>query len=375
MTDTVVEQVTLHRLHLPLQHGFRTSSHQKQGLEHILVEVTARDGAVGWGECASASAPYFGPENVDTCWLILRDWFVPALLGRTWSTPTEAWDLGARIRGNHFARAGLDIACWDLWTRVRGESLASALGATEPEITAGVSLGIEPTVAELLDQVRRYLDEGYARIKLKIAPGWDVDVVAAVRAEFGDIALQVDANGGYPREAIGHLRGLDAFGLLMIEQPFAPADLLAHAELQSSLVTPICLDESIDDPAAAETALFLDAARIVNIKVSRLGGLVPARRVHDLCRARGVPVWCGGMHEYGVGRAANIALGALPGFTLPSDVSGSDKYYREDVVTPTIVATRGTVPVPYDRPGLGFEVVDEVVQKYLVHSETIRRDS
>ena len=364
-----VERAELFRLRLPLQHGFRTSSHRKQSLEHILIRLTTEDGAVGWGECASPSDPYFGPENVDTCWLMLRDYLVPGLLGRDWEHPDEAHR--TKVRGNHFARAGLDIACWDLWARARGEALAGALGATATEITAGVSLGIEDSVGELLDQVGRFLDEGYARIKLKIAPGWDVAAVAAVRERFGDVPLQVDANGGYPARALPELRELDRFGLLMIEQPFAPTDLLSHAELQASIATPVCLDESIEDVATARTALRLGAARVINIKLSRLGGVGPARAVHDLCRAQGVPVWCGGMHEYGVGRAANIAVAALPGFTLPSDISGSDKYYAEDVVAPAIVAHRGRVAVPHGRPGLGFEVVDGLVAKYLLHTEVI----
>lgn len=367
----VVERADLFRLQLPLQHSFRTSSHAKDVLEHSLVRITSREGAVGWGECASPSDPYYGPENVDTCWTMLRRYFLPALLGVAWEQPADAHLLAADIRGNHFARAAVDIACWDMWTRNTGTSLAAALGATAPEIEAGVSLGIEPTVEDLVEQVDRHLAEGYVRIKLKIAPGWDVEPVRAVRAQFGDVPLQVDANGAYPRADADRLRQLDEFDLLMIEQPFAPADLGAHADLQATLRTPICLDESIDDVATVDTVLRLDAARVINVKVSRLGGLGPARAVHDACRAAGVPVWCGGMHEYGVGRAANVALAALPGFTLPSDVSGSDKYYREDVVDPPIRAVDGRVPVPYGRPGLGHDVVDEVVRNYLVGRDTV----
>jgi O-succinylbenzoate synthase len=225
----------------------------------------------------------------------------------------------------------------------------------------------------LLDQVPRFLGEGYARIKLKIAPGWDITPVAAVRDRFGDILLQVDANGGYARNDLDRLVDLDEFGLQMIEQPFAARDLVAHAELQARLRTPICLDESIESLSDVDTAVRLDAARIVNVKVSRLGGIGPARAVHDRCREAGIPVWCGGMHEFGVGRAANVALGALPGFTLPSDVSGSDKYYRTDVVAPPITADQGRVAVPYERPGIGHKVLDDVVAEHLVRAETIAR--
>ena len=368
-----VERISLMLVRLPLQHGFRTSSHAKGVIEHILVRIETADGAVGWGECASPSDPYYGPENVDTCWLMLRNYLAPALLGVAWDTPADAYVLGDRVRGNAFARAGLDIACWDLWSRLRGVALATALGATAPSIQAGVSLGIEPSVGELLDQVERFLGAEYARIKLKIAPGWDVAPVAAVRDRFGDIPLQVDANGAYTRGDLDRLVELDGFGLQMIEQPFAARDLAAHADLQSRLRTPVCLDESIESLGDLDAALRLGAARIVNVKVSRLGGIGSARAVHDRCRQAGIPVWCGGMHEFGVGRAANVALGALPGFTLPSDVSGSDKYYVADIVTPAITASRGFVAVPYERPGIGHEVLDDVVAEHLVRDEEIRR--
>ena len=369
--SVTIERVELFRVRLPLRHGFRTSSHAKQQLEHVLIRVTDADGATGWGECASPSDPYYGPENVTTCWAILRDYLAPALVGSAWDTPEEAYRLGGRVRGNRFARAGLDIACWDLWTRRQELSLAKAIGASADTIGAGVSLGIEESPEALLDQVGRFLDEGYLRIKLKIAPGWDLGPVAAVRERFGDVPLQVDANGGYPRGAADALTELDRFGLVMIEQPFAPDDLLAHAALQARLRTPICLDESLESAAGVETALRLDAARVVNIKVSRLGGIVPAREVHDLCLARGVPVWCGGMHEFGVGRAANVAVAALPGFVLPSDVSGSDKYYERDVVAPVITASAGRVAVPYDRPGLGHDTLADVVADHCRQTETV----
>ncbi|HEY2273474.1 MAG TPA: o-succinylbenzoate synthase [Jatrophihabitantaceae bacterium] len=368
---TAVVRAELFLVRMPLRHNFRTSSHGKQMIEHIIVRLEARDGAVGWGECASPSDPYYGPENVDTCWQMLHDYLVPALLGASWDDPESAYGTGDRVRGNRFARAGLDVACWDLWTRARDESIAKALGSSAPDIEAGVSLGIESSVEELLEQVGRFVAEGYRRIKLKVAPGWDVEPLEAVRRKFGDIPLQVDANGAYPRGELQYLRRLDDFGLLMIEQPFAPDDLLAHAELQQFLRTPICLDESITSLGALETVLRLGAARVVNIKVSRLGGLGPARAVHDACFRRDIPVWCGGMHEFGIGRAANLALGALPGFTLPSDISGSDKYFSEDVVTPPITAQDGRVVVPYDRPGLGHDVVPEVVERYCVRRATV----
>jgi O-succinylbenzoate synthase len=258
------------------------------------------------------------------------------------------------IKGNCFARAGLEMACWDLLARVRGEPLHFLLGGSRPEILSGVSLGIESRVDVLLDLIALYLDEGYRRIKLKIAPGWDVDVVRSVRHRYPDIALQVDANSAYTLDDLPTLKALDDFGLLFIEQPLADDDIIDHARLQESLKTPICLDESIHSAADARKALDLGSCRIINIKVSRLGGLLEAKHVHDHCYARNVPVWCGGMHEFGVGRAANVAIASLPGFTIPGDVSGSDKYFAEDLVNPPIRADLGAIAV-FESPGLGVE--------------------
>ncbi len=371
MSDLVIERAELFLVRLPLRHSFATSSHRKAHIEHVLVRLTDTEGGVGWGECASPTDPYYGPENVETCWLMLRDYLLPALVGAPWATPGDAWATGARVRGNLFAKAGLDIACWDLWARRSGQSLAAALGASATQIEAGVSLGIEETVADLLDQVGRHVADGYRRVKLKIAPGWDVAPATAVRERYPDLALQVDANGGYPTRAAADLRALDGLGLLMIEQPFAPDELLAHAAFQATVQTPVCLDESIESVADVRVALHLGAARVVNVKVSRLGGLGPARAVHDLCREHGVPVWCGGMHEFGVGRAANVAFAALPGCTLPSDVSGSDKYYEQDVVDPPVTARGGRVTVPADRPGLGYEVRADLVVRLATRTHTL----
>lgn len=368
--SVVVARADLYRVELPLRHHFRTSSHDKSRLEHLLVRLETSEGAVGWGECASPSDPFYVGETVESCWHILRTYLLPRLLGQAWEHPHDAAALLAKVRGNEFARAGAETACWDLWARLHDLPLAKALGGTRSTITSGVSLGIEPSIPELLERVGEYVDQGYARIKLKISPGWDVEPVAAVRVRFGDLPLQVDANGAYPVEASERLVALDEFALLMIEQPFAPGELTTHAWLQDQLATPICLDESITSPGLVAAALDLGAARIVNVKVSRLGGLGAAVAVHDLCHERGVPVWCGGMHEFGVGRAANVALASLPGFSLPGDVSGSDKYFAEDVVTPPIRAVDGEVPVPWNRAGIGHAVDEQVLARYAVAHET-----
>ncbi|TQK76152.1 O-succinylbenzoate synthase [Rarobacter incanus] len=352
-----ISTIRLHQVTLPLVHSFQTSSHRKSSLTHILVEASDKDGNTGWGEIASPTDPFFCGETTHGAWDISVRHLVPRMLGAQWEHPSEIDAAFAKIRGNEFAKAGFIAAAWALWATASEIPLAAALGATRSEVAAGVSLGIEPTIDALLAQVDRHLSDGYRRVKLKIAPGWDIAPVRAVRAAYPDADLHVDANGAYPStpEAAALLAQLDEFGLTMIEQPFSPRDFLAHAALQSRIATPICLDESVVDVADLATMIHLDAGRVLNIKVSRMGGLTQALAAHDAAQRAGIPVWCGGMHEFGVGRAANVALSALPGFTLPSDVSGSDKYFARDVITAPVVAVSGMVTVP-QAAGLGFEV-------------------
>jgi O-succinylbenzoate synthase len=357
-----ISNIKLSVVRLNLVHDFETSSHRKSHLDHILVRVTTPDGLTGWGECASPSGPFYCGETTQTCWYVLHDHLGPALLGREWQHPTEAAGMMAHVSGNNFARAGLEMACWDLYGKSAGKSLSTLLGGTSQTVDAGVSLGIEASIDALLDRVKTHVDEGYRRVKLKIRPGWDVEPVRHVRDAFPDLMLQVDANTAYNRDDMSHLAELDPFELLMIEQPFAAEDLLTHAALRKRIQTLVCLDESITSPASLRTAMHLDACSIVNIKVSRLGGIGVARSVHDECQANGVPVWCGGMHEFGIGRAANLAVASLPGFVLPSDVSGSAKYYARDVVVPEIVASDGRVAVP-QAAGIGVEVDEDFVER------------
>jgi O-succinylbenzoate synthase len=357
MTHTL-RSVELYLVRLPLIRPFTTSSHTKDHLDHILLRARDASGAEGWGECASAADPYYCSETTESSWHMLRDFLIPELLGVAWEHPDDAAATWSKVRGNNFAKAGLEMACWDLYSRTRGQPIAELLGGTRQEIHSGVSLGIEPTVAGLLEQVERFLDQGYRRIKMKIGPGRDLEYLRAVRERWPDILLMADANSAYSLENPAHvqaLRALDDLKLMMIEQPLADDDIVDHARLQAELATPICLDESIHSVHDARKALDLRSCRIINIKVSRLGGLSEAHRVHDLCLSREVPVWCGGMHEFGVGRAANVAICSLPGFTLPGDVSASDRAYREDVVDPPIRAHAGAIDVPWGRPGLGFD--------------------
>ncbi|SDR85853.1 o-succinylbenzoate synthase [Microlunatus soli] len=364
-----VVSARMHRVRQQLVHEFRTSSHQKSYLEHLLIELHDADGRVGWGEVASPSGPYYCAETTDTCWQITSQYLLPALIGTDWEHPEQAVENWRRVRGNEFAKSGVDAAVWTLWAAAQGMSLSAALGGTRREVVAGVSLGIEPTIDDLLEQVRLHTDAGYPRVKLKIAPGWDVEPVQAVRKEFADLDLHVDANGAYSEstEHLAALTALDDYGLTMIEQPFAPRNLLGHARLQATIDTPICLDESVETVHDLETAIELGSLRVLNIKVSRMGGLTPARAAHDRAVQDGIKVWCGGMHEFGIGRAANVAISSLPGFSLPSDVSASAKYYARDIISPEVVADRGVVRVPTGA-GLGHEVDTALIAEHSIES-------
>lgn len=355
-----IDRVELHRLSLHYVHPFETSFGRETRRELILVAVSA-DGVTGWGECVAMSGPWYSYETVGTAWHVLEDYLIPALLGKVVEVPADVLARFARVRGHAMARACLENAVWDLLARAKGVSLAAMLGGGRDRVKVGVSLGIEDTLDELLDRVALHVEEGYARVKLKIKPGWDVDVVRAVRELWPDLTLQVDANSAYQLADAAVFRELDEFELLLIEQPLHYEDIVEHAKLQAQLRTPICLDESIHSPEHAQWALDIDACGIINIKVGRVGGLMAAQQIHDLCAERGVPVWCGGMFETNVGRAVNVALAALPNFTLPSDISASARYFHQDVAVPNFVLNPdSTLDVP-DGPGHGVTVKDERV--------------
>ena len=337
---------------LPLVRPFRTSFGEEREKECILVRLET-DRGEGWGECVAGPRPDFSGEFNEAAWLALRDHLVPALLAADDPRPEDVRSLGG-VRGNRMAKAALEMALLDAELRAEGRSLASFLGATKDRVACGVSVGIAGSPEELVEQVAGYLAEGYVRVKLKIEPGLDVERVRAVRKSFPDAALSVDANAAYTLADADVFRALDELGLLMIEQPLSHEDLVDHAELQRRLATPICLDESIRSAADARAAIALGACRIVNVKQGRVGGLLEAVRIHDVCRAQGLPVWCGGMLETGIGRAANLALAALPGFTLPGDTSASGRYFAEDLTEPFVLGPGGTMAVPTG-PGLGVE--------------------
>jgi O-succinylbenzoate synthase len=358
-----IERVELHLIDMPLAHAFETSFGREETRLCILVAVYG-GGLAGWGECTAHSGPWYSSETVETAWHVLRDFLIPELLGQEISSPADVPARFKRVRGHAMARAALENAIWDLLAQSQGLSLAKMLGAPRQRVPVGVSVGIEPTLEALLDRVAGHLADGYGRIKLKIKPGWDVEVVRAVRQRWPDVPLQVDANSAYSLHDAPILRELDHFDLLLIEQPLHHDDLVDHAQLQKQLRTPLCLDESIHSPEHARWALDIGACRIINIKVGRVGGLTAARKIHDLCAERGVPVWCGGMLETNVGRAANVALATLPNFSLPGDISASARYYRQDIAEPNFVLNEdSTLSVPI-APGLGVQVVPQRVSTF-----------
>lgn len=357
-----IERVTAWHVRLPLRFPFETSFGRVHDKEAVLLAVEG-DGLTGWGECPAAATPGYSYETVVTAQHVLRDFLVPLLLKSPVDDPARLPERFAPVRGHPMAKHGLESACWDLLARRRGMPLSSVYGGQPGCIPVGISLGIEPTVDALVERVRSALATGYRRIKVKIKPGWDREPLAALRREFPGITLTADANAAYRPADAAHLRGLDEFRLGMLEQPLHWEDFGEHAALAPTLATPICLDESIRNPGDAAHAIAIGACRIVNIKPARVGGPTRAREVHDVCRQRGVPVWCGGILETGIGRAHNLAIATLPGFTMPGDLSASDRYWDEDLVEPAIqLKADGTIEVP-DRVGLGWAVEQERVKR------------
>ncbi|GAA3796953.1 o-succinylbenzoate synthase [Sphaerisporangium flaviroseum] len=361
--------IELRRIAMPLVSPFRTSFGTETERDVLLVRVVTPS-AEGWGECVAMSGPLYSSEYADGAADVMRRFLIPAL---TALPDLDAYAVGRALepfKGHRMAKAALETAVLDAELRAAGRSFAGFLGASRDRVPCGVSVGIMDSIPRLLDAVAGYLDEGYIRVKLKIQPGWDVAPVRAVRERFGDdLLLQVDANAAYTLTDAPHLARLDDFGLLLIEQPLADDDLVQHAALARRLRTPVCLDESIESAAHAAAAISLGSCSIINIKPGRVGGYIEARRIHDLCRAHGMAVWCGGMLETGLGRAANVALAALPGFTLPGDTSGSSRYFATDITEPFVLRD-GHLPVPTG-PGLGVDPIPEILDKVTTSTEWI----
>jgi o-succinylbenzoate synthase len=348
-----LEGVELRRIRLSLVAPFETSFGVQTERDVLLVKAITSVGE-GWGECVAGEEPTYSSEYVDGAQHVLIHHLLPRLLGQAQVDAEDVGRLLGAVHGHHMAKAAIEMAVLDAQLRTRGESFAKYFGAVRPAVDCGVSVGIHKSISELLETVGDYLEQGYRRIKLKIKPGWDVEPVRAVRERFGDVPLQVDANTAYSLSDAAHLAELDEFSLLLIEQPLPEEQVLAHAELARSVRTPICLDESITSAQVAADAIKLGACRIINIKPGRVGGYLEARRIHDLCAAQGVPVWMGGMLETGIGRAGNVAMAAMPNFTLPGDTSASDRYYHRDITQPFVLHD-GRLNVP-SGPGLGVDV-------------------
>jgi O-succinylbenzoate synthase len=365
-----IESVELRVVRLPLVTPFRTSQHRQDERVALLVCAHTSEGD-GWADCAVDEGPLYEPEFLSGARAVMAEYLVPMLMAAPDVAAARVQSVLAPVKGHQMAKAALETAVLDAELRAKQMSFAQYLGAVRDRVPAGVSVGIPDSLGELIGQVESYLEQGYQRIKLKIEPGWDLEPIRAVRERFGSgLALQADANAAYTLASAPHLRALDAFGMLLLEQPLAADDLLGHAELARLLTTPVCLDESITSPRAAATALRLGACSVINIKPARVGGYLAARAIHGLCAAHSVPVWCGGMLETGIGRAANLALAALENFTLPGDVSATARYYTEDI-TRAFVLEDGHIAVP-SGPGTGVEILPDVLGRLTVHREVLR---
>ena len=354
MTGLKIEEVTLREIRLPLVHFWETSFGRVYDRRVLLVELRT-DTSTGWGECGAADAPRYSYETVDTAWVILRRFVMPAILGRTFKDPDQLSQTLKPIRGHSIAKACVEAAFWDAQAKSLEIPLWRLLGGTRTKIACGVSIGIQDSPEDLLRKIEEELRSGYQRIKIKIKPGWDIEIVREVRRRFPEIPLMVDANSAYTAADFDRLGQLDQFNLMMIEQPLAHDDVFQHGKLQRQLRTPICLDESIHHSADALHAIELGACRIINIKMGRLGGHAEAKRTHDLCQSHQIPVWCGGMVETGIGRAHNVALSTLENFTLPGDVSASHRYFHRDTIRPPVEVTADGHIIPSEAPGIGYE--------------------
>ena len=368
----LIDSIELREIRLPLVHFFETSFGRTTERRIVLVRVTDTDGADGWGECTAGEEPFYSDEWTDTAWATLRHFLAPMVVGKAFDSAAHVSALMKPVRGHRMAKATIENACWDLEAKSLGVSLWKHLGGTQSEIACGVSIGIQDSLEILLEKIRKEVDAGYQRIKIKIKPGWDLKIIEGVRQEFPDIRLMGDANSAYTLADVPLFKELDRFNLMMLEQPLAHDDIFDHAKLQREIKTPLCLDESIHSAADATHAIELGSCQIINVKLGRVGGHAEAKRIEKVARENNLPIWCGGMLESGVGRAHNIAMSTLPGFSLPGDVSASARYWSEDIIEPpVIVSSSGTIKPP-DAPGIGFKLNLPRIESLTVRKETIR---
>ncbi|QDQ01038.1 o-succinylbenzoate synthase [Lysinibacillus fusiformis] len=360
-----IEEITIRHLKMAMKAPFKTSFGTIHEKELLLLEVKDVSGTIGWGEAVAFVAPWYTEETLKTIWHMLEDFLMPTLLHKDIVHPDEVGAMFASIRRNCMAKASIEGAVWDIYAQQTKQSLAHALGGSKEMIEVGISVGIQSSTEKLIDLIKGYVEMGYKRVKIKIKPGQDVEVIRAIRAEFPDLPLMADANSAYTLHDIEVLQQLDAYNLLMIEQPLAADDIIDHAKLQEQLKTPICLDESITSMEDVRKAIELGSCGVINIKIGRVGGLTEAKRIHDLCQEKDIPVWCGGMLEAGIGRAHNIALTSLANFVLPGDTAGSSHYWYEDIITPEVIVEGGYIRVP-QTIGMGYTPNMNVIEKLTI---------
>lgn len=368
-----IKEIKLHQLLMTMKNPFTTSFGTQQKRFVTIVEAIDEDGLSGFGECVSGEDPLYSEEFMDATLIALKKYFGPLVINKEISHPDEVWEIYKPFKRNNMAKASIEGAVWDLYAKKKGITLAEAMGGTKKEVDVGVSLGLEDTDELLLERIGEKVEEGYKRIKVKIKPGRDVEMVRKIREVYPDIPLMVDANSAYTLDDIDILKALDEFNLMMIEQPLMAGDIIDHAKLQKQIKTPVCLDESIDSYESAAAAIELGSCEIINVKVGRVGGITQSIKIHDLAEKHNIPLWCGGMLEAGVGRLHNVAITTLSNFTLPGDTASSSRYWFEDIITPEVVAENGVVKVS-EKPGIGAEVDFGKMEQYLVKTETITED-
>lgn len=366
-----IEQVAIRHLKMQLKNPFSTSFGTLVNKEFLLLEVTDEQGTVGFGESVAFEAPWYTEETLKTNWHMLEDFLIPMILNQEIQHPDEVLELFKGIRKNYMAKSAIEGAIWDIYVQQTNQSLAQALGGKKEKIEVGISLGIQKTIEKQIEVVDNAIKNGYKRIKLKIKPGWDVEVIRTLREKFPDVPMMADANSAYTLLDVDILKQLDEFNLMMIEQPLASDDIIDHAVLQKQIKTPICLDESIHSLEDARKAIELGSCGVINIKIGRVGGISEAKKIHDYCEEKGIPVWCGGMLESGIGRAHNIALTSLSNFVMPGDTAGSSHYWERDIIEPEVIVEDGYITVPQE-VGIGYKLNFEAIKKYTVASKTYR---
>jgi len=364
-----ITEITIRHLQMDLKAPFTTSFGTFTKKDFLLLEAKDEAGTVGWGESVAFHSPWYNEETLKTNWHMLEDYLIPLILNKKINHPDEVNELFEPIRKNNMAKSTIEGAIWDIYAQQTNQSLAKALGGNKTQIEVGISIGIQKSIDDLVALVDEYVNEGYKRIKVKIKPGWDIDVMRTLREKFPNVAIMADANSAYRLEDADLLKQLDEFNLTMVEQPLASDDIIDHATLQKQMSTPICLDESIHSLEDARKAIEIGATKIINIKIGRVGGLTEAKKIHDYCEQKGIPVWCGGMLESGIGRAHNVALTTLSNFILPGDTASSNRYWEKDIIEPEVVAENGYIQVP-ETAGIGYKVNVETVESYTVAKKT-----